>query len=112
MRSHSTNSYNQLLKKLAKKPVTRKDEYSKLLLDPRWKAKRAEIIARDKDCQLCMGTTRLHVHHKQYLPNRSPWEYENSYLIVLCENCHRKFHKKATFKKPTKDGKRTTAVRK
>ena len=34
----------------------------------------------------------LHVHHKSYKENHLAWEYENSNLITLCEDCHQKEH--------------------
>ena len=34
----------------------------------------------------------LHVHHKQYLPQRDPWEYPIEHLITYCENCHEGQH--------------------
>jgi len=30
----------------------------------------------------------LHVHHKQYLPQRDPWDYPLEKLITYCEKCH------------------------
>ena len=34
----------------------------------------------------------LHVHHKQYLAQREPWEYPLENLITYCENCHEGQH--------------------
>ncbi|WP_035694866.1 hypothetical protein [Flavobacterium soli] len=34
----------------------------------------------------------LHVHHKYYILNKLPWEYENNALITLCDLCHKKIH--------------------
>jgi len=44
-------------------------------------------------CKLCNSTKRLNVHHRSYdnLRNR---EKEIKDLIVLCEDCHSKFHNK------------------
>ena len=34
----------------------------------------------------------LHVHHRLYVLERLPWEYDNSELITLCNWCHWKTH--------------------
>ncbi|WP_455638141.1 HNH endonuclease [Parabacteroides sp.] len=34
----------------------------------------------------------LNIHHKSYIVNHDAWEYENSNLITLCEDCHQKEH--------------------
>ena len=36
----------------------------------------------------------LHVHHKYYILNKLPWEYDNDALITLCELCHIEIHQK------------------
>ncbi len=65
--------------------------YKEKLLDPRWQKKRLEILSRDEfTCQSCLDKTKtLHVHHVDYLPKTEPWEYDNAYLITLCEDCHK-----------------------
>ena len=35
----------------------------------------------------------LHVHHKYYIEDRYPWEYDDSALITLCSDCHSEIHK-------------------
>lgn len=69
--------------------------YSELLLDPRWKKKRLEIIKRDRfECSSCGRIfTQLNVHHKRYIYGVDPWDYNNEDLITLCVNCHREEHK-------------------
>lgn len=68
--------------------------YTELLKDPRWQKKRLEIMQRDGfACALCMDeTSTLHVHHKKYKSGCAPWEYEDKYLITLCDSCHGKQH--------------------
>jgi len=34
----------------------------------------------------------IQVHHKKYILNRLPWEYDNEDLITLCNYCHTKEH--------------------
>ncbi|MCP4345705.1 MAG: AAA family ATPase [Desulfobacterales bacterium] len=70
--------------------------YSEKLKDPRWQKKRLEIFQRDNwTCQEpdCGDTaTTLVVHHKQYIPDVEPWEYEDEDLVTLCVNCHEDKH--------------------
>ncbi|MCB0476309.1 MAG: hypothetical protein KDC69_11580, partial [Flavobacteriaceae bacterium] len=35
----------------------------------------------------------LHIHHKYYIKNLLPWEYDNKALITLCVKCHESLHK-------------------
>ena len=63
--------------------------YQSQLLNKEWKAKRLEILERDNnECQICLSTERLHIHHKKYIHGYKAWEYENKYLITLCHKCH------------------------
>lgn len=65
-------------------------DYLQKLKDPRWQKKRLQIFERDKwKCQCCFTDNKtLHVHHLDYLPNTDPWDYDDSYLTTLCEDCH------------------------
>jgi|SRR5690554_5054479 len=81
--------------------------YGGALFDPRWKAKRKEIIERDQHkCIICHSVNSLQVHHRQYHFSRTlnsfknPWEYENHLMVTLCENCHQKGHR--IYKVPVK----------
>ena len=64
--------------------------YIELLRDPRWQRKRLEILQRDGwACTGCHDTTKtLNVHHKIYRKGAKPWEYDDTDLITLCEDCH------------------------
>ncbi len=64
--------------------------YSEQLKSPMWQKKRLEIMQRDNfTCQDCGDTeSQLQVHHKAYVFGNKVWEYENSDLITLCEDCH------------------------
>jgi 5-methylcytosine-specific restriction endonuclease McrA len=75
--------------------------YQALLFDKRWIAKRALILQRDNSrCVICGSTEHLVVHHKQYHFNNKrnekypPWEYDDKYLVTLCESCHSRGHAK------------------
>lgn len=66
--------------------------YWDLLQDPKWQRRKSEILARDEwTCQECGNNEQtLHVHHKGYLKNLKPWEYEDWSLVTLCADCHKK----------------------
>lgn len=71
-----------------------KNAYQAKLLDPRWQRKRLEALQRsDFSCDCCGDSvSTLHVHHKQYIKGREPWEYEVGQLCCLCAECHRESH--------------------
>ncbi|OYU56713.1 MAG: HNH endonuclease [Chitinophagaceae bacterium BSSC1] len=65
-----------------------------------WKEKRALILMRDANkCRNCGSSNNLQVHHRQYHINKitgqksDPWNYNNKYLITLCNSCHEIGHK-------------------
>lgn len=71
-----------------------KEKYREELKDPRWLAKRKEILLLDEfKCRRC-GTEKgpLNVHHLYYVDGRHAWEYYNDQLITLCEQCHFEIH--------------------
>lgn len=70
-------------------------KYQKLLLDNKWIEKRKKIYERDNfQCKKCnKSNLKLNVHHKIYFKNCNPWDYEDRFLITLCENCHNNIHK-------------------
>ncbi len=70
-------------------------EYPKEQLDdPRWLAKRNEILARDKNTCISCGRNdaRMHVHHLKYLPYKDLWDYPNWMLVTYCDKCHNTEH--------------------
>lgn len=77
-----------------KASATKSKSYLEKLKDPRWQRKRLESLdLADWTCECCGDkSSTLHVHHKQYLKGREPWEYENDQLEVLCETCHSEEH--------------------
>jgi 5-methylcytosine-specific restriction endonuclease McrA len=63
--------------------------YRRELKDPRWIAKRKQILARDKKkCTICNGNENLHVHHLYYIPKLKPWEYDDEGLKTVCDLHH------------------------
>ncbi len=83
------------------------DEYSKLLLDPRWQKKRLEVLERDGFTCSCGNGLEdkvpLHVHHKKYIYGRFPWDYPMDNFETLCEKCHKSEHKIETKKLSEKE---------
>jgi len=67
--------------------------YAEYLETQHWQNVRKRALRRaEYKCQLCNnGDGILHVHHKTY---ENLGCEENNDLIVLCENCHQKFHDK------------------
>lgn len=75
------------------------EAYQRMLLDKRWIEKRDAILKRDNyQCQNCGCKCELHVHHRQYHYSsqkkcfNKPWDYDDGYLITLCEKCHELGH--------------------
>jgi len=70
-------------------------EYQKALKHPKWQRKRLKIFERDGwMCKTCKSKNKtLHVHHKEYT-KRYPWNEPNKNLITVCEDCHKRKHKK------------------
>lgn len=60
------------------------------LTDPRWTAKRLEILAvRGNNCEGCGAKGgSVQVHHGYYLGDQYPWQYEDESLHVYCPTCH------------------------
>lgn len=73
---------------------TESSAYAAKLKDPRWQKKRLEVLDRAGwACQMCGDSkSMLHVHHKQYLKGREPWDYDTDQLASLCATCHKDGH--------------------
>lgn len=70
-----------------------KDAYRALLLDPRWRIRRQQVLeAKGRKCEGCGSVSRLEVHHGFYVSGRMPWDYPDSALHVLCHDCHKDEH--------------------
>jgi len=65
--------------------------YFEQIKSPLWQKKRLEILQRDNfTCRSCdVGDSQLHVHHLRYIKNKMIWEYEDCFLITVCEDCHK-----------------------
>lgn len=68
--------------------------YAEQLRHPKWQRRRLEMLqAANFTCAECSGTeSTLHVHHKRYFKGRMAWEYTDTELQVLCEECHQAAH--------------------
>lgn len=84
--------------------------YEELLKTNDWHWKKSQILKRDNyRCTQCGNkNVPLQVHHKYYYkhPNGKfyyPWEYPNSCLISVCDDCHKALHKKYKTKIYVKD---------
>ena len=65
-----------------------------------WQDLRKKILKRDSVCKKCGAETNLVVHHiysKYWFPSFATKE---DFLIVLCQNCHNKFHSKIFISMP------------
>lgn len=71
-----------------------KQTYWQKLKDPRWQKMRLNVLSKnDFHCEICgNGESTLHVHHKEYIKGREPWEYEISQLSAICDECHGFIH--------------------
>jgi len=66
--------------------------YKEYLQTPEWASMRIRMLKRAGfRCQLCNREGKLNVHHRTY-ERRGNEDYAD--LIVLCGNCHAKFHDK------------------
>lgn len=70
------------------------EAYAKLLRDTRWREFRQEVLRLDRNtCGHCGRESEgLHVHHREYIEGRLPWEYPLSSLETLCARCHAAEH--------------------
>ena len=67
-------------------------DYQRYMKSKEWKAKREWALERaGSRCQLCNSTAQPNVHHRTYknLGHEKPGD-----LIVLCADCHERFHKR------------------
>lgn len=68
--------------------------YSEKFKDPRWQKKRLTIFERDDfKCVSCNNTKNtLHAHHLCYIQGYDPWDYDDIFIVTLCNECHNYFH--------------------
>lgn len=73
---------------LASKP------YRELLATDEWKMFARDFRRqRDNSCAHCKRTgVETNVHHLFYEPDKLPWEYATTELVLLCRECHEGIH--------------------
>lgn len=52
----------------------------------------------------------LNIHHKYYIRGKKPWQYDNSALVTLCEDCHKKRHESSFIRFYDSSGKTFTPL--
>lgn len=79
-----------------KKQSKKKNEYYDYLKSQPWRDKRKLALQfYGNNCCLCGSRHDLQVHHRHY---RTIFHENMEDLILLCESCHRMFHKKKIWK--------------
>jgi hypothetical protein len=68
--------------------------FAEQIKPPNWQRRRLEIMESAAFCCQNCGTDQvtLNVHHKQYVKGRMYWEYADTELEFLCEDCHQREH--------------------
>jgi hypothetical protein len=67
--------------------------YTEFLQTDYWRSIRLYLLTTYQSCQLCCLTDQLQVHHRSYR-FRGSEIFHLEDLIVLCGNCHARFHDK------------------
>lgn len=78
-----------------------KMNYYEYIQSADWKQFRKEILSKRICCQKCGIKKGLQLHHKHY---RTLGKEKSSDIIVLCKECHFRFHKKSKWKKIKNSG--------
>ena len=66
-------------------------DYKQYLKTAHWQTVREQALDfAEHRCQLCNGYNSLNVHHNTY---QNIWSEKYRDLIVLCDSCHKRFHK-------------------
>jgi 5-methylcytosine-specific restriction endonuclease McrA len=70
-----------------------REKHNRQLLSKSWQRKRNKILIRAMNiCEYCKKTECLEVHHLYYIIGNNIWDYPDNALIVLCRECHQKWH--------------------
>lgn len=71
----------------------KKLRYHDFLKTPYWKTVSYEAKKRAGfKCMICSSPTNLRTHHKNYNHHGREIEHIDDDLVVLCDECHKKFH--------------------
>jgi hypothetical protein len=68
--------------------------YKDQLKQPQWQQVRLKIFERDGwKCTKCSASDKqLHVHHTYYIHGAKAWDYPQTMLRTLCNQCHEDTH--------------------
>lgn len=86
-----------------------KQQYKEYLSSEHWKKFRKETYSKRKMCQKCTSKKNLNIHHITYV---NLWKETQEDVLVLCNECHFRGHKKPKFIKRMKEGKSLDFVKK
>lgn len=77
-----------------------KEWYKQQLQTTEWKAKRAEVYARDGYACVDCGEDAVTIdcHHLHYVKGKPPWDYPTGDLVTVCRDCHEERHKVSIMK--------------
>lgn len=79
-----------------KQPKRDKQKYYSYLKSPQWREKRKFALEfYGYNCGLCGSKHNLEVHHRSY---KNIFKEAMEDLMLLCESCHRDFHKRKILK--------------
>lgn len=82
-------SVNEMLGVCAPAQLTYSDQYR----DPRWTRRASQKVREHPFCHSCKQRhSQLQVHHVVYNRNTPLWDYPDVDLVVLCRECHARFH--------------------
>ena len=86
-----------------------KQQYKEYLNSEHWKKFRKETYSKRKRCQKCSSKKKLNIHHITYV---NIWKETQDDVLVLCNECHFRGHKKPQFIKKMREGKELDFVKK
>ncbi len=85
------NLINSIKKRIYQNQDIRWASYGEYLKSEQWgQLRKSKLKEVNYKCQLCNSNKELNVHHRTY---ERIFRESIEDLIVLCESCHRKFHK-------------------
>jgi 5-methylcytosine-specific restriction endonuclease McrA len=86
-------SYNQILKNLMLYLDKIQDNYFVPIAARRLKKGEINSVEVDIMTNEWIFVNNLHIHHKYYIKDKLPWEYNTDALQTLCWSCHEELHK-------------------
>lgn len=97
---HNSNYENRAFIKFSQERKEIIQKYQERLNSSEWKKLRTELIAKNNNyCQNCktfFPSYQLNLHHKHY---RTVGQETEADLQVICQSCHKKYHKDQDYRK-------------